>query len=75
MNCETESFAENIRHLTKFGEKIDCKWIYMFVSHHRSAFWAYNILYRRRLLGQANYYLKQNPSDGNLTVIELQSMV
>jgi len=74
-NSETESFAEKIKHLIKFGEKIDNKWVYRFASHPRFAFWAYNILYRRRLLGQGNYYLKQNPGDANLTLDELQELV
>ena len=42
---ETESFAEKIKHLIKFGEKIDGKWVYRFASHPRFAYWAYNILY------------------------------
>ena len=74
-NCETESFAEKIKHFIKFSEKNDGKWVYRFASHPWFAFWVYNILYRRRLLGQANYYLKQNPGDANLTLNKLKSMV
>ena len=74
-NCETESFSEKIKHLIKFCEKIDNKWVYRFASHPRFAFWAYNILYRRRLLGQGNYYIKQNPGDTKMTLEELQNMV
>jgi len=33
------------------------------------------MLYRRRLLGQGSFYLKQNPGDANLTIDELQDMV
>ena len=59
-NKETESVAEKIKHLIKFGEKIDGKWVYRFASHPRFAYWAYNILHRKRLLGQGNYFLKIN---------------
>ena len=72
---DTESFAEKIKHLIKFGEKIDGKWSYRFASHPRFGFWAYNILYRRRLLSQGNYFLKQNPGEANLTLEELQHML
>ena len=74
-NSETESCAEKIKHLIKFGEKHDGKWLYRFASHPRFAFWAYNILYRRRLLSQGNYYLKQNPGDANMTLDELQNLL
>ena len=53
---ETESFAAKIKHLIKFGEKIDGKWVYRFASHPRFACWACNTLYRKRLLGQGNYF-------------------
>ena len=74
-NCKTESFAEEIKHLIKFGEKIDGKWVCMIASYTSFAFWAYNIIYWRFVLGQGNYYLKQNPGDANLTLNELRSMV
>lgn len=58
-----------------FAEKRDEKWIYRFASHPRFAYWAYNILYRRRILAQGNFFLKQNPSDANLTFDELKEML
>ena len=33
------------------------------------------MLYRRRLLGQESFYLKQNPGEANLTLGELQEMI
>ena len=74
-NNDTEAFADKIKHLIKFAEKIDNQWVYRFAAHPRFAFWAYNMLYRRRLLGQGNFYLKQNPGDANVTLEELQDMV
>ena len=35
----TESFAEKIKDLIKFGEQIDGKWVYRFASHPRFAYW------------------------------------
>lgn len=67
--------CRKVEHLIKFGEKFDSKWVYRFASRPRFTFWAYNILYGRRLVDQGNYYLKQSPGDANLTLNELQSMV
>ena len=50
------SFAEKAKHSLNFGEKIDGKWVYRFDSHPRIGFWAYNILYCRRLLDQGNIF-------------------
>ena len=74
-SSETQSFSEKIKHLIKFAEQKGNQWYYRFAAHPRFAFWAYNMLYRRRLLGQGSFYIKQNPSDANLTLNELQEMV
>ena len=74
-NSETEAFSEKIKHLIKFGELINGKWNYRFAAHPRFAFWAYNMLYRKRLLGQGSFYLKQNPGDANMSIEELQEMI
>ena len=54
----TMSFAAKLKHLIKFSEKINGKWVYRFASHPRFAYWAYNMLYRRRILSQGNFFLK-----------------
>jgi len=51
---ETEAFSEKVKHLIRFAELIDGKWVYRYASHPRFGFWAYNMLYRRRLLGQGS---------------------
>lgn len=33
------------------------------------------MLYRRRILGQGSYFLKQNPSEANLTLQDLRDML
>lgn len=71
----TEAFATKLKHLIKFGENIDGKWVYRFASHPRFAYWAYNMLYRRRILGQGSFFLKQNPSEANLTLEDLKQML
>ena len=68
----TETFALKLKHLIKFGENIDRKWVYRFASHPRFGYWAYNMLYRRRILGQGSFFLKQNPSEANLTLDDLK---
>ena len=72
---ETESFAQKIKHLIKFAEKKHGKWVYRFASHPRFTYWAFNILYRRRLLNQGNFFIKRNPGEANLTFDELQAML
>ena len=37
---DTESFSEKIKHLIKYAEFIDGKWIYRFAAHPRFGFWA-----------------------------------
>lgn len=71
----TEAFASKLKHLIKFGEKVNGKWVYRFASHPRFAYWAYNMLYRRRILGQGSYFLRQNPSEANLTLEDLKEML
>ena len=51
---ETERFAQKLHHLIKYGEFINGKWVYRIVSHPKFGYWAYNIFYRKRLLGQGN---------------------
>ena len=51
-------FSDELKHLIKFAEKVDGKWVYGFASHPRFAYWAYNILYRRRILDQGDFFLK-----------------
>ena len=72
---DTEIFAEKLKHLIKFAEKINGKWYYRFASHPRFAFWGYNMLYRKRLLLQGNFYVKQNPGDLAYTIDELKEMI
>ena len=72
---ETESFSLILKHLIKFGEKRNGKWHYRFASHPRFGYWAYNMIYRKRLLSQGNYYMKQNIGDSMLTVEELREML
>ena len=72
---DAESFALKIEHLIRFGEYIDGKWLYRFASHPRFGYWAYNILYQHRHIGQGNFFLKQNPAEANLTVQELKDML
>ena len=41
---------ERIKHLSKFAENIDGKWVYRFASHPRFSYWAFNMLLRKRTL-------------------------
>lgn len=74
-NSDTEAFAKRIKHLAKFAELKDGKYYYRFSAHPRFAYWAYNMLYRKRLLGQGNFYIKQTPNERLLSVDELRNLL
>ena len=44
-------------------------------SHPRFGYWAYNMLQRKRLLNQGNFYIKHNFSEYLPTVDELREML
>ena len=67
-------FQERIKHLLKFGEIIDGKWVYRFANHPRFSYWALNMIQRKRILQQSGIFLKQNPSESHLTIDELREM-
>ena len=56
-------------------KKINGKWVYRFASHPRFAYLAYNMLYRRRILSQGNFFLKQNASEVNPSINGLKGML
>ena len=66
--------AERIKHLLKYAEQKDGRWLYRFASHPRFAYWAFNMIERKRILQQTGIFLKQNPGEAHLTVEELQEM-
>jgi len=68
-------FGEKIKHLLKFAEKKDGKWSFRFALHPRFAYWAFNMIERKRILQQTGIFLKQNPGEAHLTTDELQQMV
>ena len=67
-------FQERIKHLLKFAELIDGKWVYRFANHRRFSYWAFNMIHRKRILQQTGIFLKQNPSEAHLSLNELREM-
>ena len=65
---------ERIKHLLKFAEFIDGKWVYRFAKHPRFSYWAFNMLHRKRILQQSGIFIKQNPGEAHLTIDELREM-
>ena len=65
---------ERIKHLLKFAEIIDGKWVYRFANHPRFSYWAFNMIQRKRILQQSRIFLKQNPGEAHLTIHELCEM-
>ena len=66
--------GERVKHLLKFGENKNGKWLYRFASHPRFAYWALNMIQRKRILQQTGIFLKQNPGEAHLTAEELRQM-
>lgn len=67
--------GEKIKHLLKYAERKDDRWIYRFASHPRFAYWAFNMIERKRILQQTAIFFKQNPGEAHLTTEELQHMI
>ena len=65
---------ESIKHLIKFAECVDGKWVYRFASHPRFAYWALNMVQRKQALQQSGIFLKQNPDEAHLTIEQLREM-
>ena len=72
---DLDSFASKVRHLLKFGEKKEGKWYYRFAAHPRFAYWAFNMLYRKRILSKGNLYVKRNPGQSDFTLEEFNAMM
>ena len=71
---ELESFALKIIHLLKFGEIKNGVRNYRFTAHPRFCYWAFNILYRKRILSKGNLYIKRNPGEVDFTFEEFNEM-
>ena len=56
-DSDREIFAAKLKHLVKLAEKMEGKWFYRFAFHPRLGCWVHNILYRKRLLSQGNFYM------------------
>ncbi len=65
---------ERIKHLLKFAEIVDGKWVYRFANHPRFSYWAFNMIQRKRILQQSGIFLKQNPGEAHLTLDELREL-
>ena len=52
-------FGDRIKHLLKYAEKKDGKWKYRFATHPRFAYWALNMIQRKRILQQTGIFLNQ----------------
>ena len=68
------SLQERIKHLIKFAENCNGKWVYRFASHPRFSYWAFNMIQRKRILQQSGIFLKQNPGEAHLSIDELREM-
>ena len=70
------SLLEKVKHLIRFAEKTDNgQWVYRFARHPRFAYWAFDMIQRKRVLQQSGIFLKQNPGEAHLTIDELRETV
>lgn len=49
-------FDERIKHLLESAEKENGTWLYHFASHPRFAYWALNMIQRKRILQQTGIF-------------------
>lgn len=69
------SLLEKVKHLIRFAEKTDNgQWVYRFARHPRFAYWAFDMIQRKRVLQQSGILLKQNPGEAHLTIDELREI-
>jgi hypothetical protein len=66
--------GEKIKHLIKFADCINGKWVYRFASHPRFTYWGFNMIQRKRVLQQSGIFFKQNPGEAHLMIDELREM-
>lgn len=52
------TLKEKVKHLIKFEEKKDSKWIYRFANHPRFSYWALNMIQRKQILQQTGIFFK-----------------
>ena len=48
--------SEKIKHLIKFAEKVDGKWLHHFASHPRFSYWAFNMIQRKEHCNKVGYF-------------------
>lgn len=63
-----------MKHLIKFAENVENRWIYRFASHPRFSYWAFDMIVRKRSLQQTGIFLKQNSGEAHLSIQELHEM-
>ncbi len=69
-------FADAVRNLLKFAYKReDGTWFYPFAAHARFAFWALNIIQRKRAVQQAGVCLEYNENYKKYTVDEIKEIL
>jgi len=49
-------FQEKVKHLIQFAENRNGQWVYRFESHPRFGYWALNMIQRKRVLQQGEYF-------------------
>ena len=66
--------GERVKHLLKFGENKNGKWVYRFATHPSFAYWVLNMIQKKRILQQTGMFLKQDPGEAHLTAEELRQI-
>ena len=61
-------FQERIKHLLKFAEIIDGKWVYRFANHPRFSYWALNMIQRKRILQQSGVLWREMVANDSANV-------
>ena len=73
-SSEIDAFSQKFKHLLKFAKIENNNWVYRFAAHPRFAYWAFNLLHRKRIISKGNLY-KRNPGELDFTQKDLEEML
>ena len=68
------TLQDSIKHLIRFSEYLNEKWVYRVASHPRFIYWALTMIQRRQALQQSSIFLKQNQDEAHMTLNQLHEM-
>ena len=73
--CANKTFILKVRYLLDYCENYKGNKEFRFAEHPRFVFAMYSLFYKERINNQANFYLKQNPQEANMTIAQMKALI